>query len=299
MKVTSTDVSAAGWKEHVKPPCSHPASSIRWWLTCSACAAFTVPLFLATPSTAQSLVDAGNLPLLARTAAPTPDSLLLLSSRARRVGISTYAQQTNLVGYLHLSDRQQLRYRLQSEWIYDSRGKPPFVREDYAADALHTINLGRGWYTGQFVRYEQSRANATRTGLWVGRLGYEHGVTGLRPTDSLSVMRYVGFGGVVQDIRNGRNDIGVAYGVDFSTLLFVKGGAAPPLAVRLLGTRAELGPRVWQRLVTEGYYQHAFDAYSNGSVRAAYRAHRAEDYVPGNVQRIHWRCRAGRFATGN
>lgn len=250
-------------------------------------------LFATGAGQAQSLVDAGSMPLLARTAVAPPDSLLLLSFRARRVGVSTYAQRTDALGYLHLSSRQQLRYRLQSEWIYDSRGEPPFVREDYAADALHTVDIGRGWRAGQFVRYEQSRANATRTGLWLGRLGYEHGLASIRPNDSLSVVRYVGFAGAVQDARNGRRDTGLAYGLDFSTLVFVKGAAASPLAVRLLGTRAQLGPRVWQRLLAEGFYEHTFDAYSTGSVRAAYRAHRAEDYVPSNVQRIQSDTLAG------
>lgn len=244
----------------------------------------------------QSLVDAGSLPLLARTVVPPPDSLLLLTFRARRVGVSTYAQRTDVLGHLRLSPRQQLRYRLLSEWIYDSRGEPPFVREDYAADALHTVALGGGWRTGQFVRYEQSRANATRTGLWLARLGYEHGLpsfsAGAAP-DTLSVVRYVGFGGVVQDARNGRQDTGPAYGLDLSTLVFLQGAAATPLAVRLLGTRAQLGPRIWQRLLAEGYYEHIFDQYATGSVRAGYRAHRAEDYVPGNVQRIQSDTLAG------
>jgi hypothetical protein len=245
---------------------------------------------------AQSLVDAGSTPLLARTAVAPPDSLLLLSFRARRVGVSTYAQRTDALGYLRLSARQQLRYRLQSEWIYDSRGEPPFVREDYAADALHTLDIGQGWRIGQFVRYEQSRANATRTGMWLGRLGYEHGLLGFRPNDSLSVVRYVGFAGAVQDARNGRRDMGLAYGLDFSTLLFARGAAAPPLAIRLLGTRTQLGPRVWQRLLAESFYEHTFDAYSSGNVRAAYRAHRAEDYVPGNVQRIQSDTLAGQVS---
>ncbi|WP_375434644.1 hypothetical protein [uncultured Hymenobacter sp.] len=252
-----------------------------------------VLLLAAAAGQTQSLVDAGSTPLLARTVVAPPDSLLLLSFRARRVGVSTYAQRTDALGYLRLSNQQQLRYRLQSEWIYDSRGEPPFVREDYAADALHTIDMGRGWRVGQFVRYEQSRANATRTGLWLGRLGYEHGLANFRPNDSLSVVRYVGFAGAVQDARNGRRDTGLAYGLDFSTLVFVKGATASPLAVRLLGTRAQLGPRVWQRLLAEGFHEHTFDAYSSGSVRAAYRAHRAEDYVPGNVQRIQSDTLAG------
>jgi hypothetical protein len=254
-------------------------------------------LFASLPGRAQSLVDAGTLPLLARTVAPTPDSLLLLTTQARRVGVSTYAQRTAALGTLHLGRRQQLRYRLLSEWIYDSRGQPPFVREDYAADALHTVDLGRrGWRAGQFVRYEQSRANATRTGLWLARLGYEQALPRLLPsqaTDSLSVLRLIGFGGVVQDVRNGRQDTGPAYGFDFSTLAFLRGAAAPPLALRVLGTRAQLGQRVWQRLLAEGYYEHTFDQYSSGTLRGAYRAHRAEDYVPGNVQRIQSDTLAG------
>ncbi|MBD2713616.1 hypothetical protein KBK19_01065 [Microvirga sp. STR05] len=255
-------------------------------------------LLLPRPGRGQALVDAGSLPLLARTVLPPPDSLLLLTVQARRVGISTYAQRTALLGTVQLSKRQQVRYRLLSEWIYDSRGEPPFVREDYAADALHTVDLGGGWRTGQFIRYEQSRANATRTGLWLARFGYQQALPRLLPTqatDSLSVMRLIGFGGAVQDARNGRQDIGVAYGVDFSTLAFLRGAAAPPLALRLLGTRAQLGPRVWQRLLAEGYYEHTFDEYSSGTLRGTYRAHRAEDYVPGNVQRIQSDTLAGQL----
>lgn len=296
MKLTTTDTCAAcaGTAGRLRPG-KQPRKPTAW--PGGATSLTLLALVLAAGAgRAQSLVDAGSLPLLARTTIAPPDSLLLLSFRARRVGVSTYAQQTNLLGYLRLARRQQLRYRLQSEWIYDSRGEPPFVREDYAADALHTVELGAGWLAGQFARYEQSRANATRTGLWLGRLGYEHGLTPLRPTDSLSVVRYVGFGGLVQDARNDRQDTGLAYGVDLGALLFLQGAEAQPLALRLLGTRAQLGPRVWQRVLAEGYYAHTFDAYSSGSIRTAYRAHRAEDYVPGNVQRIQSDTLAGQVS---
>ncbi|MBO0359530.1 hypothetical protein J0X19_16340 [Hymenobacter sp. BT186] len=296
MKLLSTDASADRGGNTNELLSDKQNLRSRPWLGSKVATTALALLAIARAAYAQSLVDAGSLPLVARTAVPVPDSLLLLTFRARRVGVSTYAQRTDALGNLRLSGRQHLRYRLQSEWIYDSRGEPPFVREDYAADALHTVDLGGGWRTGQFARYEQSRANATRTGLWLGRLGYEHGLAGIRPLDSLSVVRYVGFGGVVQDARNGRQDTGVAYGLDFSTLVFVQGAAAPPLALRLLGTRAQLGPRVWQRILAEGYYEHTFDDYSSGSARAAYRAHRAEDYVPGNVQRIQSDTLAGQIS---
>ncbi|SHJ35084.1 hypothetical protein SAMN02745146_2879 [Hymenobacter daecheongensis DSM 21074] len=217
---------------------------------------------------------------------PAPDSLVLLSFRARRVGVSTYAQQTNLLGSYRLTARQHLRYRLLSEWLYDERGRPPFVREDYLAHALHTLRLGRGWEAGQQLHFEQSRANATRSGAWLGRLGYHHRLRPLAATDTLSEARYVLFGGLGYDARNGRRDAGPAYGLEVTTLVYPHQGSTQPVAVRLYGTRSNLGPRIWQRTVAEGFYERTFDDYSTGALRLGYRSNRAEDYVPGNVQRI-------------
>ena len=44
-------------------------------------------------------------------------------------------------GCLLLEPRQQLRYRLGTDMIYDSRGVPPCVREDYGADVAHVFTL--------------------------------------------------------------------------------------------------------------------------------------------------------------
>ncbi|TGE26517.1 hypothetical protein [Hymenobacter metallicola] len=217
--------------------------------------------------------------------APTADSLVLLAFRARRVGVSTYSQQTDLRGRASLSTRQAIQYRLLSDWIYDDRGQPPFVREDYAANVLHTWSLSRRWQIGQLLHYEQSRANATRTGAWLARLSYQHR---LRPAaaDTLSVARYVGFGGLGYDARNGRRDAGPSYGLEVTTLIYPGQQAKQPVAVRLFGTRSQLGPRVWQRTLAEGFYERRFDELSSGALRLGYRSNRAEDYVPGNVQRI-------------
>ena len=218
-------------------------------------------------------------------ATPT-DSLLLLSFRAWRVGVSTYAQQTSLLGSYRASARQQVRYRLLSDWIYDDRGHPPFVREDYLAHVLHTVALGQGWEAGQLLHYEQSRANATRSGSWLARLGYQHRLRARNPADTLSTARYVLFGGLGYDARNGRRDLGPAYGLEVTTLVYPDPRSSQPVAVRLYGTRASLGPRVWQRTVAESFYERTIDEYSTGALRLGYRSNRAEDYVPGNVQRI-------------
>jgi len=217
---------------------------------------------------------------------PAPDSLVLLSFRARRVGVSTYAQQTDLQGGYRFTPRQHLRYRLLSEWLYDERGHPPFVREDYLTHVLHTVALGQGWEAGQLLHYEQSRANATRSGAWLARLGYQHRLRALGLADTLSVARYVLFGGLGYDARNGRQDTGPSYGLEVTTLVYPDRSSTQPVALRLYGTRSNLGPRIWQRTVAEGFYERTFDAYSTGALRLGYRSNRAEDYVPGNVQRI-------------
>jgi hypothetical protein len=92
---------------------------------------------------------------------------------ARWVGVSTFVQTSAALGYLQLGPRQELRYRVGSDWIYDSRGTPPFVRQDYGADVAHlfTLDAAGHWQLGQQLHYDQSRANATRTGLWLGRPG--------------------------------------------------------------------------------------------------------------------------------
>ena len=171
------------------------------------------------------------------------DTALLLLARARRVGVSTFVQTSGARGYLLLGPRQQLRYRVGTEWVYDSRGTPPFVREDYGADLAHIIGLGAAqhWQLGQQLHYDQSRANNTRTGLWLGRVGYQRRLRpGLAP-DSLSQLRLTALGGLATDRRNGREDAGLAYGFDAAAIYFLNGPAAAPLVARVLGTRAALG----------------------------------------------------------
>ncbi|UOQ54259.1 hypothetical protein [Hymenobacter cellulosivorans] len=160
------------------------------------------------------------------------------------------------------------------------------MREDYGAHLLHTVAVGRHWQVGQLLHYEQSRANATRTGAWLARLGYEHRLRLAPALDTLSTARYVLFGGGASDARNGRRDLGPSYGLEVTTLIYPSSATRQPVAVRLFGTRSQLGPRIWQRTLAEGYYERTLDEYSSGSLRLGYRSNRAEDYVPGNVQRI-------------
>ncbi|UOQ98670.1 hypothetical protein MUN81_04055 [Hymenobacter sp. 5317J-9] len=218
------------------------------------------------------------------------DTALFLLARARRVGVSTFVQTTGARGYLQLGPRQQLRYRVGTDMIYDSRGTPPFVREDYGADVAHVfvLDAANHWQLGQQLHYDQSRANATRTGLWLGRLGYQRRLRPAGSADSLSQLHLTVLGGLATDRRNGRNDAGVAYGFDAAALYFLNGTAAPPLALRVLGTRSRLGPRTMQRLVAEATGEQAFMADAPVTVqgRLGYRTNRAEDYLLGSVQRI-------------
>ena len=259
-----------------------------WWCLLLA-------LLLGRPARAQLVVGATRF--AARPAlAPRPDTAVLLLARARRVGLNTFVQSSGARGHLVLGPRQQLRYRLGSEWIYDNRGTPPFVREDYAADLAYVYALvpdGR-WQLGQQLHYDQSRANATRTGLWLGRLGYQRP---LRPRDSLSVLRVVGLAGLATDARNGRRDAGFAYGFDALVLLFRRNAPLAPLALRLLGTRARLAERTVQRLVAEASGEQAFlpNAALLVQARAGYRQNRAEDYLGGSVQRIQSDTVAGQL----
>ena len=218
------------------------------------------------------------------------DTALLLVARARRVGVSTFVQTSGARGYLRLGPRQQLRYRVGTDMIYDSRGTPPFVREDYGADVadVFTLDAANHWQLGQQAHYDQSRANATRTGLWLGRLGYQRRLRTASPADTLSQMRLTVLGGLATDRRNGREDAGFAFGFDAAALYFLNGPTAVPLALRVLGTRARLGPRTMQRLVAEAAGEQAFLPGAPLVVqgRVGYRTNRAEDYLLGSVQRI-------------
>ena len=222
------------------------------------------------------------------------DTTLLLLARARRVGVSTFVQSSTALGEVALGPRQFVRYQLGSDWIYDARGTPPFVREDYRADVAHLYQLdaARHWHVGQQVHYDQSRANATRTGLWLGRVGYQRRLRPAHPTDSLSGLRVTALGGLATDTRNGRHDSGLAYGVDALAVLFAQGEVAgyrpAPLALRLLGVRAGLGPRTAFRVVAEAAGERAFldEAALLVRARGGLRTQRAEDYLRGSVQRI-------------
>ena len=240
---------------------------------------------------AQVLVGAVPFgPVFSRLRPVGADTTLLLVTRARRVGVSTFVQTTGVRGYLRLGPRQQLRYRLGTDFIYDSRGTPPFVREDYGTDVAHvfTLDAANHWQLGQQLHYDQSRANGTRTGLWLGRLGYQRRLRPGHAIDSLSQMRLTVLGGLATDRRNGRDDAGFAYGFDAAAIVFANGPAAAPLAVRVLGTRARLGPRTMQRLVAEAVGEQAFlpNAPLTVQGRLGYRTNRAEDYLLGSVQRI-------------
>ncbi|MET4075128.1 hypothetical protein [Hymenobacter sp. UYCo722] len=218
------------------------------------------------------------------------DTSLLLLARARRIGVSTFVQTSGARGYLLLGPRQQLRYRVGTDWVYDSRGTPPFVREDYGADLAHIIGLGvaQHWQLGQQLHYDQSRANNTRTGLWLARVGYQRRLRPGLATDSLSQLRLTALGGLATDRRNGRQDAGLAYGFDAAAIYFLNGPTAAPLVARVLGTRAALGPRTMQRLVAEATGEQAFleNAALTVQGRLGYRTNRAEDYLLGSVQRI-------------
>ena len=264
-------------------------------------AVLTLALLSWLPGRAQLVVGATAFgPAFHRHRPAGADTLLLLAARARRVGVSTYVQTSSARGHLRLGPRQQLRYQVGSDWIYDARGEPPFVREDYGADLAHIYALGLAgrWHVGQQVHYDQSRANATRTGLWLGRLGYQRRLRPGYATDSLSQLRLTVLGGMATDSRNGFHDTGLAYGLDAATMVFANGPAAAPCVVRILGTRAALGPRTVQRLVAEAAGEQTFlaDAPLTMQGRLGFRSNRAEDYLRGSVQRIQSDTLAAQFS---
>ena len=268
-------------------------ASSRLWLRRAAKAGILLFGLMLWPliSHAQVLVGATPFgPVYSGLRPAGADTSLLLVARARRVGVSTFVHTTGARGYLRLGPRQQLRYRLGTDMIYDPRGTPPFVREDYGMDVAHVVTLDAAnrWQLGQQLHYDQSRANATRTGLWLGRLGYQRRLRPGSPTDSLSQIRLTVLGGLATDRRNGRDDAGLAYGFDAAARYFASGTGAAPLGVRVLGTRAALGPRTMQRLVAEAVGEQAFlpNAPLTVQGRVGYRTNRAEDYVLGSVQRI-------------
>ena len=266
-----------------------PARPARSW----ALLALLLALAAGLPRTGRAQVLVGATPFgpVFRGSRPAgADTSLLLLARARRIGVSTFVQTSGARGYLLLGPRQQLRYRVGTDWIYDSRGAPPFVREDYGADLAHIISLGAAqhWQVGQQLHYDQSRANNTRTGLWLGRVGYQRRLRPGHVTDSLSQLRLTVLGGLATDRRNGREDAGLAYGFDAAAIYFLNGPTAAPLVARVLGTRAALGPRTMQRLVAEVTGEQAFleNAALTVQGRLGYRTNRAEDYLLGSVQRI-------------
>lgn len=218
-------------------------------------------------------------------AAPA-DTLVGLRLHARRIGVSTYTQQSEAYGHWHLGPGQTLLYRARTDWVLDSRGRPPFVREDYRGDLLHQLRLGRHWVVGQQVIYDYSHANHIRTVTWLARAG---GIWRLRPRsaqDSLSGLRMALLGGVTHDMRNQRQDLGPTYGVELTALLRPLAAWPEPVALRLVGLQSQLGPRRWQRAVAEASYQRPLDDNSLAFLRLGYRNTRTEDYLPANVQRI-------------
>jgi hypothetical protein len=233
---------------------------------------------LAGPVQAQLLPDGA-------VAAPA-DTLVGLRLHARRIGVSTYTQQSEAYGRWHLGRRQELRYRAYTDWVLDSRGRPPFVREDYRGDLLHLVGLGRHWQLGQQVVYDYSHANHIRTVSWLGRAGWQQRLRPRSALDSVSGLRVALLGGLTHDARNTRQDLGPTYGAELTALLRPLAAWAEPVALRLVGTQSHLGPRRWQRALADVAYQRPLDENSLGLVRLGYRNTRTEDYLPGNVQRI-------------
>ena len=72
------------------------------------------------------------------------DTALLLLARARRVGVSTFVQTSGARGYLRLGPRQQLRYRVGTDMIYDSRGHAALRARRLRGRRGPRIHPGRG-----------------------------------------------------------------------------------------------------------------------------------------------------------
>ncbi|GAA4379209.1 hypothetical protein [Hymenobacter koreensis] len=246
---------------------------------------------LARPAVGQEVVPNAQPTAITPLYVPA-DTVLGVAVRARRVGVSTYVQQSNTYGLLALGSRQQLRYRFLSEWVYDTRGRPPFVREDYHGDLLHTLRLNRAWHLGQQVRYDENRANRIRTATWLGRVGWQNRLRPTNAADTVSSVQALLLGGLAHDMRNGIQDLGLSYGGALIAVFRPLPGLPDPVSLRLSGTRSHLGPRIWERAVADTWYERRLDENATGSLRLGYRHNRTEDYLlapdgqAGNVQRI-------------
>ncbi|GAB3827327.1 TonB-dependent receptor [Hymenobacter jeollabukensis] len=239
----------------------------------------------AAPAARAQLVPDGVTDPTLVTMTP-PDTLVGVRLHARRIGVSTYTQQSEAYGRWHLGKRQTLLYRARTDWVLDSRGRPPFVREDYRADALHLIGLGRHWQVGQQVVYDYSHANHIRTVTWLGRAGGQWRLRPRSAPDSLSQLRVALLGGLTHDMRNGRQDLGPTYGAELTAVVRPLAAWPEPVALRLVALQTQLGPRRWQRALADAVYQRAVDDNSLALLRLGYRNTRTEDYLPANVQRI-------------
>ena len=242
-------------------------------------------LSLAAPAARAQLVPDATGPVVGRPPVPA-DTLVGLRVYARRIGVSTYTQQSEAYGRWHLGPRQTLQYRGRTDWVLDSRGRPPFVREDYRGDLLHLVSLGRHFGAGQQAIYDYSHANHIRTVTWLGRLGWQQRLRPRSTLDSLSYLRLAVFGGLTQDMRNQRQDLGPTYGAELLALVRPLAAWPEPVALRLLAQQSHLGPRRWQRALADAVYQRPLDENSQGLLRLGYRNTRTEDYLPANVQRI-------------
>ncbi|RTQ47579.1 hypothetical protein EJV47_19380 [Hymenobacter gummosus] len=252
--------------------------ALRWGAALAAAAG--LGLSWAPPARAQ-------LPVPDGVVAPAPlDTLVGLRLHARRIGVSTYTQQSEAYGHWHLGRRQTVRYRLLTDWVLDSRGRPPFVREDYRGDLLHLIGVGQHWQVGQQVVYDYSHANHIRTVTWLGRVGWQQRLRPASSLDSISALRVALLGGLTHDMRNQRDDLGPTYGVELTALLRPLAAWAEPVGLRLVSTQSHLGPRLWHRALADVVYSRPIDENSQGLVRLGYRNTRTEDYLPANVQRI-------------
>ncbi|MDX5347747.1 MAG: hypothetical protein LPK19_10920, partial [Hymenobacteraceae bacterium] len=103
--------------------------------------------------------------------------------------------------------------------------------------------------------------------------------------DSLAQLQYAAFAGIRRDSRSQFTNTGPEAGAEIRAKLFpyskTEFGSG-----RISAARAWLGPRVYQQIAAEGFYEKELNAFSTISAKAGYFTTISEDYVTGTIQRI-------------
>ena len=209
-----------------------------------------------------------------------PDSLGLLETQVKRIGINTYTGY-NFISSAHQTDSQRLALVFSHNWIYNSNTSVKgFIRNDYRFGLQQHNRLGnKGFGAGQRAEYSEFQANRTSILRLLQEYTYE-----LKP-DSNWQINSRAFGGIRRDERFGRADFGPEFGGTSQVRLlpvpgFGSGGA------NVLLSKAQVGPRQFNRLQADVFYASPENLPAAVEARAGYYKVNSADYLGGNVQNI-------------